>query len=77
MSYADAWEKTKEVADNILQGVECIGCPYDPICPKCPAMRLSDYKKGHCNQNLCELTCRLVKEGIKKLDESAASSCEI
>ena len=69
MSYVEAWEKTKQAADEILLGAECVGCPYDKICPKCPAMRLSGLYTGHCNPMVCEVTRKLVEAGAKKLPE--------
>ena len=69
MSYADAWEKTKEAATEILLGMECVGCPYDKVCPKCPALRLTGLYTGHCDPKVCEVTRRLVAAGVKKLPE--------
>lgn len=68
-SYAEAWEKTKEAADEVLLGVECVGCPYDKLCPKCPSMRLTGLYTGHCKPEVCELTRRLVAAGVKKLEQ--------
>jgi len=76
MSYAEAWVKTKEAAGEILLGRECVGCPYDNLCPKCPAMRLTDLKNGHCNPAVCELTRKLVAAGVKKLDAPVENSCD-
>lgn len=70
MSYADAWEKTKEVAGEILLGMECVGCPYDSLCPKCPAMRLTGLYTGHCDPKVCEVTTKLVEAGVKKLPDT-------
>lgn len=67
MSYAEAWEKNKEAAAEILLGAECVGCPYDELCPKCPAMRLTGLYTGHCDPNVCEVTRRLVAAGVKEL----------
>ena len=69
MSYAEAWEKTKAVADTVVHGAECVGCPYDKLCPKCPTFRLKDLHSGHCNPEVCELNRRLVAAGVKKLDQ--------
>lgn len=66
MSFAEAWEKTKELAQNILLGSECVGCPYDKACPKCPAVRLNGLDTGHCNPQICELTRKLVAAGVRK-----------
>jgi len=70
MSYAEAWEITKAIADKVLYGAECVGCPYDSVCPQCPVMR-STVHSGHCNPDVCELTRRLVAAGVKKLDQPA------
>lgn len=75
MSYAEAWEKTKEAAEEILLGMECVGCPYDKLCPKCPAMRLTGLHTGHCNPKVCEVTRRLVAAGVKKLDAPEETNC--
>lgn len=67
MSYVEAWENTKKAASEILLGAECVGCPYDELCPKCPAIRLDGFYTGHCNPRVCEMTRRLVVAGVKKL----------
>lgn len=67
MSYAEAWEKTVQAASEVVYGAECVGCPYDKTCPKCPAFRLKDLHSGHCNPSVCELTRGLVAAGVKKL----------
>lgn len=67
MSYAEAWKKTVEAASQVVHGAECVGCPYDKTCPKCPAFRLKDLHSGHCNPATCELTRKLVAAGVKKL----------
>lgn len=67
MSYAEAWKKTVQAASEVVHGAECVGCPYDKTCPKCPAFRLKDLHSGHCNPSTCELTRKLVAAGVKKL----------
>ena len=76
MSYAEAWKHTVAAAEEVLQGAECVGCPYDKVCPKCPALRLTGLKTGHCNPAVCDLTRRLVAAGVKKLDAPAESTCD-
>lgn len=78
MSYAEAWEKTRKVAQEILLGMECVGCAYDKVCPKCPAMRLTGLDTGHCNPNVCEATKRLVAAGVGKLPnaEERENDCD-
>lgn len=76
MSYAEAWKHTVAAAAEVVHGIECAGCPYDAVCPKCPALRLTGLKTGHCNPAVCELTRRLVAEGVKKLDAPAETTCE-
>ena len=73
MSYAEAWEKTKQAADEAVRAVECEGCPYDKVCFKCPALRWLDLKSGHCNPVACELTRKLVEAGVEKLDQPTES----
>lgn len=68
MSYAEAWEKTVQAASKIVYGAECVGCPYDKTCPKCPSFRLKDLYSGHCNTLICERTRNLVAAGVKKLE---------
>lgn len=75
MSYAEAWKHTVAAAAEVLQGAECVGCPYDKVCPKCPALRLTGLKTGHCNPEVCQMTRRLVEAGVKKLDNPAESTC--
>lgn len=67
MSYVEAWESTKNAADQVVYGAECVGCAYDKTCPKCPTFRLKDYYSGHCKPEMCRLTQRLVSGGIKKI----------
>lgn len=67
MSYAEAWEKTVQGASEVVYGAECVGCPYDKTCPKCPSFRLKDLHSGHCNPSICDLTRKLVAAGAKKL----------
>lgn len=67
MSYAEAWEKTKNIASEVVNGQECVGCAYDKTCPKCPSFRLKDLHSGHCNPSVCELTRQLVAAGVKKI----------
>lgn len=68
MSYAEAWKKTVQAASEIVYGAECVGCPYDKTCPKCPSFRLKDLYSGHCNTLTCERTRNLVAAGVKKLE---------
>lgn len=68
MSYAEAWEKTKQAASEVVYGAECVGCPYDKTCPKCPSFRLKDLYSGHCNPAICDMTRKLVAAGVKKLE---------
>lgn len=75
MSYAEAWKHTVAAAAEVLQGAECVGCPYDNVCPKCPSLRLTDLKNGHCNPAVCELTHKLVAAGVKKLDTPVENTC--
>lgn len=70
MSYKEAWEETKRAADRVVQAAECVGCAYQKACPKCPAYRLKDFKSGHCNPAVCEMTRRLVAAGVKKLEQA-------
>ena len=68
VSYAEAWKKTVKAASEVIHGAECVGCPYDKTCPKCPSARLKDLHSGHCNPSICELTRKLVAAGVKKLE---------
>lgn len=74
MSYKEAWEQTRKMAREMPLGAECVGCPYDPVCSKCPAMRLTGLDTGHCNPKVCEVTRRLVEAGVKKLPEESADT---
>ena len=75
MSYAEAWEKTKHSVSEMLLGMECVDCPYDKICSKCPAIRLTGLHTGHCDPNVCEVTKKLGAAGVKKLDDPAKNEC--
>jgi sulfatase maturation enzyme AslB (radical SAM superfamily) len=59
----------------MLLGMECVDCPYDKICSKCPAIRLTGLHTGHCDPNVCEVTKKLVAAGVKKLDDPAKNEC--
>lgn len=76
LGYAGAWKKTVEEAAQVQYGIECVGCPYDKVCPKCPSLRLTGLKTGHCNPAVCELTRRLVAAGVKKLEEPEETGCD-
>ena len=76
MSYAEAWKHTVAVVNEVILGAECVGCPYDKACPKCPALRLTGLQTGHCNPEVCKLTRRLVAEGVKKLDAPVETNCQ-
>lgn len=67
MSFAEAWKIVVQATEKIVLGAECVGCPYDKTCSKCPAFRLKDLHSGHCNPDMCELTRKLVAAGVKKL----------
>lgn len=75
MDYAEAWTRTKQSADEVVRGRECVGCPYDSVCPKCPTHRLLDLQGGRCNPAVCEMTRKLVAAGVKRLD-IAEQGCE-
>lgn len=68
VGYAEAWRQTVEIAQKVVHAVECVGCPYDKVCPKCPAFRYKDLHCGHCNPKTCEMTRKLVAAGVRKLD---------
>lgn len=76
MSYAEAWEHTVKAAAQVLQGAECVDCPYDAVCPKCPSLRLTGLDTGHCKPEVCELTRRLVAAGVKKLPDPGQAAPE-
>ena len=71
LGYAEAWKRTVQVASQVVHGVECVGCPYEKACPKCPAYRLTDLHGGHCNPSVCQLTRKLVERGVRRIQESA------
>lgn len=66
-SYEEAWKNTQAEVDKMRLGMECVGCPYDGVCTKCPAFRLQDLYSGHCNPVMCEMTRKMVAIGAKKL----------
>ena len=67
LGFSGAWQETIRVASEIVLPSECVGCPYDKTCAKCPAYRVSDLHSGHCNPDVCQMTRRLVAAGVKKL----------
>lgn len=68
LGYAEAWKRTVAEAATVIYGAECVDCPYDKVCPKCPELRLTGLHTGHCKPEVCELTRRLVAAGVTKLD---------
>lgn len=68
MSYKEAWNRVVQETEKIVLGAECVGCPYDKTCSKCPAFRLTDLHSGHCNPAMCEMTQKLVAAGVKKIE---------
>lgn len=62
--YAGAWKKTTEVANAFINAKECVECAYKNVCPKCPAMRISDFSTGKCNTSLCYMTREKYRLGI-------------
>ena len=77
MSYAEAWAKTVDATQKIINPVECNGCAYIKACPKCIATRSPDLNSGHCDPQVCEYTKRLVAAGVKKLDKPQEDDEEI
>ena len=75
MSYADAWKHTVEAASQVIQGIECEGCAYDAVCPKCPTLRLTGLTTGHCNPAVCEMSRHLVAAGVHKLEDKIEGGC--
>lgn len=63
-TYHTAWQKTVELAASILNPSECVNCAYKNVCPKCPAMRISDFSTGKCNTSLCYMTREKYRLGI-------------
>lgn len=73
LGYAEAWRRTVEAAAQVEHAIECVGCAYNKVCPKCPANRYQDFHSGHCNPAVCSITRKLVEAGVKKLDQEALS----
>jgi MoaA/NifB/PqqE/SkfB family radical SAM enzyme len=67
LGYAEAWRQTVEAAAQVEHAIECVGCAYNKVCPKCPTNRYEDFHSGHCNTAVCEITRKLVEAGVKKL----------
>lgn len=68
MTYEEAWTKTVDATQKIINPVECSGCAYIKACPKCIINRTLYLNSGHCDPQVCEYTKRLVAAGVKKLD---------
>lgn len=62
--YEAAWRKTAAIAKTVVNAAECVDCAYKEICPKCPAMRLTDFFDGHCNKATCYITREKFRSGI-------------
>ena len=67
LSFSDAWERVHADALSYPLPLECTGCAYEKVCFSCTAYRSINAPRGHCNQQICNRTMLLVKEGLVKL----------
>ena len=66
-SFSHAWKIINSDALAYPLPVECAECDYTSVCFGCTAYRNNGAQSGHCNQQICERTKMLVREGIYSL----------
>lgn len=62
-----AWEEINERSVNYVMPIECSGCKLNKICKFCPAEHLLGASEGHCSQNICDFTKKLIKTGLARV----------
>ena len=67
LGFDKAWELMGEELEKVIAPVECMGCAYEKICFKCPAIRYNGLYSGHCNTQCCIRTVDLCNLGVKHL----------
>lgn len=70
--FQTAWEQIHRMAENYPVPGECIGCAYNQICNRCPAIHRKKAPIGHADKNICRRTKRMVREGIAKFGTDKA-----
>ena len=65
--FDDAWKQVIAYADNYPLPLECSGCVYQKVCLSCVALHKGTTLQGHCDNQICERTKRLVQEGFVPL----------
>ena len=63
-SFSTAWKAINQAVLTYNLPMECNRCAYEKVCFNCAAFRSDRDKPDHCNQQLCERTKRLVREGF-------------
>lgn len=69
LGFDKAWELMGKEIANVKRPVECVGCAYEKICNRCPAIRYDGLFSGHCNRNCCAAALDKCRLGIKKAPE--------
>ena len=65
--FREAWEYVNHSVKTIPAALECIGCPYNGKCVKCPAQRHNGIWSGHCNPQICDLSVKRFNAGLLTL----------
>ncbi len=66
-SFSAAWKTINQAALTYCLPMECNNCSYEKVCFNCAAFRSDRNNQGHCNQQMCERTKRMVREGFLRL----------
>lgn len=64
LGFDKAWELMGEEIAKVRRPIECVGCAYEKVCNKCPAIRYDGLFSGHCNRNCCDSTIEQCRLGI-------------
>lgn len=68
LGFAAAWEKTKALAAEIPQPVECRSCRLFPACVDCVMLRRDPKNPGHANPERCAATVARWNAGLISLE---------
>lgn len=61
---SEAWKKINDTALSLRMPQQCVGCPYDDVCKKCPAIRTNGFLSEKCNEEHCKLMVQCYREGL-------------
>ena len=66
LGFDKAWELMGNEIAKVKRPLECVGCAYEKLCSKCPAVRYDGLFSGHCNRDCCDSVIDRCKRGILK-----------